>query len=295
MAWVTPVTSWAPNDAVDENDLNRIEGNTAVNRVPDRGMIDGFVMAYGKSGDAFSVIFGKGLCCDSTNTYRIESTTSFSKRVIDATGTGYSVWSTGSATGGVATGVTAIADGNWLYAFVIGQSADPTQFEFGFDSSMTAANLLSGSWDVYRRVGSVKIESLGGGKFGIQPFISDGEYFEWIESYDNGIPLSGSGGVETTQAVDVPPGFPSRANLDVVLIGPASSSAAAYVITSQAATALQKAPRLRSDDAARVSQSFMVITNSSQLIRYAIDTGAGSSWTFDIYTRGYWDRRGNDE
>jgi hypothetical protein len=100
------------------------------------------------------------------------------KYVINDAGTGWVAWAQGNNAGAVAAGVTGPTGLQWLHCFVIRKSSDG-RVDFGLDSSITAANLCDATWNQYRRVGSVQIVSLGGGKFGIRKFKQYGDEFLW--------------------------------------------------------------------------------------------------------------------
>ena len=275
MAWVTPITSWVPSDTVADTDLNRIEGNTVVNRVPPAGFIYGCEMSYTQGGFAWDINFTAGLAVDSGNDYRIEPG-AVVKEVINATGLDYAAFVAGTGNGGVASGVAAIADGNWLHAFLVGQSGDDTKYIFGFDDDIAASNLLSDAgvaWDIYRRVGSIQVESVGGGKFGIREFHQNGDLFEFKEADLSSATLFDD--AEHDLSVQVPP--------DVII--------QAYLSTSITGTSTQV--KLYSGNLSDVNAFLrlpVVTTDTSGRIHYTIDSAY--SGVVYVYVFSYIDNRG---
>lgn len=148
------------------------------NQIPPRGYIDGFGLTYVQSTDAWNLQFSAGHCCMGNAAAPGASDSTATKYVINDAGTGFVTWAQGNNAGGVADGVSGPSDNQWLHCFVIRKSSDGS-IDFGLDSSVTAANLCDATWNQYRRVGSIQIVSLGGGKYGIREFKQRGDRFLW--------------------------------------------------------------------------------------------------------------------
>lgn len=132
-----------PGDAVNFSQLQ----NTGV---PDN-YITGLVPSNNSTDSEHDIDFSVGTCKDSTNTSTLISTVSLTKQ-IDAN------WALGTDQGGFPSGLTLTAD-TWYHMFIISKS-DGT-IDYGFDSDLTASNLLSDATDFifYRRVGSVLVDA----------------------------------------------------------------------------------------------------------------------------------------
>jgi len=143
-----------------------------------RGYIDGFILSNGTDAD-HDIDVTAGIAKDDPNTTQITKATSFTKQ-IDAN------WAEGDDAGGFPSGLTLLAD-TWYHFFVI-LKTDETLVDFGFDTSLTAANLLADAtaYTAYRRLGSI----LTDGSLNILPFFQWGDDFRWkdrIEDF-NGTP-----------------------------------------------------------------------------------------------------------
>jgi len=133
------------------------------------GFINGFVISQATDTD-HDIDFGTGSARSSDNTYNIVETSAKIKQ-IDAN------WTAGSNVGGFPSGATLPASGT-VHCFIIMKSSDGT-IDAGFDTSLTATNLLTDAtdFDKYRRIGSfitdassniigfTAKESAGGGVF----------------------------------------------------------------------------------------------------------------------------------
>jgi len=118
-----------------------------------RGFIDGLQLGN-TAGDLINDIdISIGECTDSSNTNNMILTTLLAKR-IDAT------WAVGTGNGGFPSGLSGglVQDNTWYHVFLIKHISSGV-VDAGFDTSLTATNLLSdSSYDVYRRIGSVRRE-----------------------------------------------------------------------------------------------------------------------------------------
>lgn len=110
-----------------------------------RNYIDGFQTILGTDAD-HDINFGAGVARDSTNAVVIENTAVFTKQ-LDA------VWVEGTNLGGRASAV-ALSPGNTYHMFAIAKASG--QVDFGFDSSLTATNLLADAtaYSFFRRLWS---------------------------------------------------------------------------------------------------------------------------------------------
>lgn len=172
-------TAWLDQQEVDhEGRIQALETAPVIDpQLP--GLIFGCQCAYTFLVDAWMIIVSMGRCTSSDSNTIMNLPTSMQKGVINSAGTGWDGWVAGDENGGVGTGVGAIANGKWLHVFVIGNNAG-TLVDAGFDDSITADNLrVQTGWTEYRRVGSIRIKSIGGGKFAINKFHQMDDMFWW--------------------------------------------------------------------------------------------------------------------
>jgi len=160
-----------------------------------RGYIDGVILSNDAGDVTNDISFAAGVCRDSTDSATIRRTTAIIKQA-DA------VWAAGSAAGGRASGATARAAGVWYHCFLI-RNPSSGAVDAGFDSSLTAANLLADAtgFTQFRRVGSILTIAGPANKLFHQ---SDAEFL-WldpVEDFDGA--GSGAGAAEVLESV--PPG-----------------------------------------------------------------------------------------
>lgn len=116
------------------------------------GHIAGLVPSNNGADATNDIDFSAGQARDAGDAYNIIASAAMTKRA-DAT------WAAGTGNGGMASGL-AFGANSW-HLFLLGKSTDETAYDFGFDTSLTAANLLADAavqaagFDVYRRVGSL--------------------------------------------------------------------------------------------------------------------------------------------
>lgn len=167
--------------------------------VPPRGFIDGLSMTYySGGGGVYGVTFGLGACRDSVLTTILINSSTMTKFVTSPPGTSLASWGGGSGTGGVAPGATAPTAGTsaWFHCFAIGSGIENYVPDFGFDTSLTAANLLATSgYNRYRRVGSILVSNTAG-TFTILQWIQNHDQFYWTNPYRIIYFKSGSGGIQ---------------------------------------------------------------------------------------------------
>lgn len=110
----------------------------------------GFVLSNGTD-SVNDIDIGVGACVDTLSLTNMLQTSVFTKQ-IDA------VWAEGSAAGGFPSGLTSGTPQNttWYHVFVI-RRGDTGLLDYGFDTSLTAANLLADAtnYSSYRRIGSI--------------------------------------------------------------------------------------------------------------------------------------------
>jgi hypothetical protein len=298
-------------DKVNLSDGTDVKGYLPPSQIdfPFRGFIDGLGMTYVVATDAWSIQFYYGAACsdneptvDGKSRRRcIWAQVNMTKKVIADSGTAYETWAAGgSGAGGVPAGVTAIADGVWLHAFIIGKSTDQAAYDFGFDSSLSAANLrtmAAGAWDMYRRVGSVLIESLGGGKFGIKKFVQRGDRFLWedngVEDHNHAVTSSGHEDATLT----VPLGVVVDALIRASIMTTTTYGYALYhpKATDDTVPTYSGAPMASLNCDADFPQSFAelrVETDAAQKIRVSYLTDAVTGCTVYAITYGWVDSRG---
>jgi hypothetical protein len=255
---------------------------------PMRGHIDGFRLAYvdGDS-DSWQLTIGYGACRSDANDALIQ-VTARTKNIIDAAGTAFVEWSAGDAAGGVFSGVT--IGTQWLHVFAINDPANNLH-DIGLDSSVIAANRPA-AYTKYRRVGSIYIESLGGGKYGIKKFIQRGDRFMW-EAYNADYDGTINGGTVYEIALSVPP--------DVSVVGRIAVSyynATAGRFLNLSTGLVSGNPRevLMNSNASTLMGEVVameLVTNTSRQIK-ALETGDDTTSHVTVHTAGWIDYRGRD-
>ncbi len=127
-------------------------------------------IANNSSDASYDIDFAAGWMYDSTGVYKMLLSSTLVKR-IDTAGN----WTAGTDQRGLATGLI-VANNTWYYCFVI---YNPTTgaTDAGFDTSLTASNLLAGAsgYTVYRRVGAIYTD----GSANIRGFIQTDKIFWW--------------------------------------------------------------------------------------------------------------------
>jgi len=197
---------------------------------------------------------------------------------IDAT------WSAGTGNGGLSSSLTAPANDTWyhVFAIIVGGTAD-----VGFDTSITAANLVSDhTATAYRRLGSV----LTDGSANIIAFVQYGDKFLWVDPPLD-VSTASPGTSANTVTLTVPTGVVVqadvnvRANANLWYLSPltvndeAPSGTAAPLAQSGTSTATNN------------TDNVQVFTNTSAQIRYRVTTNS------QVYmaTLGWTDTRGRDD
>lgn len=179
-------------------------------RILPRNSIDGLTLSNGTDAD-HDIDIAIGECRNTGNTENITADSAFVKQ-IDAT------WAAGTVTGGRAAGVS-LSNTTWYHVFIIGK-ADDTDFDFGFDTSLTAANLLADAiviaagFTIYRRIGSV----LTDGSANIIGFSQYSDEFLW-DSPPLDISTTVQGATAISYALSTPLGVKCMAIQDFFLGG----------------------------------------------------------------------------
>jgi len=213
------------------------------------------------------------------------TTTAITKQ-IDAT------WSSGDDAGGLSSSITLAGLGPiWLHvhAIMVSGAAD-----VGFDTSVTAANLVSDhSATAYRRLGSIELN----GDDNIIAFKQYGD--EFIRTVPVADYSADPGASEVTTTLSVPTGFDVLANISAGMFTAASNADYYTSIYHPDVTTPTPStfPTLRghsgaSNDAARSSVVFYIRTNASAQIQHISDSGVVS---VKINTTGWIDDRGKND
>jgi hypothetical protein len=225
-----------------------------------------------------------GECRDSTNTYNIVLESEITKK-IDAT------WAAGDDGGGMNDG-EAVGNDTWYHVHLL---FSPTTgvVDVGFDTSLTAANLLADTAAVaaghtkYRRLGSV----LTDGTANILGFSQFGDEFLWDDPPLD-INITNLGTSVALQTLSVPPDVQVHA-----LITAMANTAEAYAIylscpdqnDEAPSGSLGTAPLFTVGGTANVAANLEIRTNTAKQIN-ARSTNINTD--MDIVTRGYKDSRG---
>lgn len=157
----------------------------------------------------------QGIAIDKTNTVPIRLGSLITKQ-IDTT------WVAGNNAGGLASGVS-LTNNTWYHVFVILDESTGT-VDVGFDTSITAANLIADSgYDKYRRIGSV----LTDGSANIIPFYQTANFFRWDSvktAYSNDFGSSGSVGLQNIDLDFIPPSVETECMITGVQGNPVTGS-----------------------------------------------------------------------
>lgn len=267
------------------------------NQIPPRGYIDGFVMSYANASASWRIDLGPGHCIvrntAGTSFAGLRETDDVALPLIDVTGAAFVVFDPQSPEGGVPTACGSISDGMWLHLFALYEAGI---VGYGFDTSPLASNLVDQGFSMFRRLGSVRIEDIGAGAFGIRKFRQEGDEFIWEDTTPdhNGTVISGSSfdAVAVTVPPDVLPmavcvlgaihtgGTPTYWRVDYQ-DGPLGGSASNF------------RPLLGMKDCYASSEIRVVVNASRQF--YAMESIAGSGTEIYVWTRGWTDRRGRDD
>jgi hypothetical protein len=201
-------------------------------------------------------------------------------------------WAEGTNAGGFPSGL-GLATGTWYHVFLIGKDG-LTTIDAGFDTSLTATNLLSDAtgYSTYRRIGSV----LTDGSSNILGFLQVGDRFLWDDPTDDVDNQSMSTANDTDYALSVPLGVRVVAIFNVA-VNAFSDGSHAYFRTPDTndeapSTTVAPLSNTRASDTYMdgVGHQLEIMTDTSSQI-----AGRGSdAVAIDIATLGWLDRRGRD-
>lgn len=240
-------------------------------------VLQGYIYGLNLSNDTdtdHDINISAGMATDSTNAQYLTLSSAMVKR-FDAS------WASGTGNGGLSSSLTP-ANNTWYHVFLIlvGGSID-----VGFDTSITAANLVSDhSATAYRRIGSVMTD----GSANIRNFVHNGDEFYWDTPY-----LDHSATGSTTAAsivLSTPLGVKTKAFMNLT----ASSNAVyAYVSSldnTDQAPSTTASPLFTTGSASGASPDGYgeVWTNTSSQVRLR---SSGTGATIYITTLGYKDPR----
>lgn len=242
-----------------------------------RGYIDGLILSNnGVDGD-HDIDISIGECRDSTNSFDLSITSVFVKQ-IDAT------WAAGTNQGGLFSGT--VAADTWYHVFAIRKNSDGS-IDFGFDTSVTAANIPSG-YSNYRRIGSVLTDSSSN----IIDFSQIGDEFLWLDP-----PLDFASTVDTsgvTITITSPPDVKTNAELHIAT---ASTGAGLMLLVNsldqdnEAASETAAPLGTQYNDTAISAGKYRVRTNTSAQIRARCQTGTVTTY---VSIQGWIDNRGKE-
>lgn len=244
--------------------------------------------------------FSVGIQRNSSNTYTIRANSAFTKRA-DAT------WAAGTGNGGLAATLTWAAN-DW-HLHLLGKSADPTAFDYIFDTSATCVNGLAddaveaAGFDIYKRVGSLRTGGAAWPSFHARE-VAIGKVRYLLKAVVFELTKDWAGADDTAQTgtlAAVPGGIQVDAILGVVFTDSSAAAVSALLVSSldQTDTAANSALstyvgtiRLTSTAGANSSASCVipVSTSTSRTFRYrGADTTVDHNASF--CTHGWEDTR----
>jgi len=253
---------------------------------PARGYIDGYQMSYTVGTYACSITVTEGTARDSTNAYNITATTSITKNIINAAGNAFVTWTVGNGGGGTAV-ISAAA--LWLHVFVIYNPVSDLTDIF-LDTELNGSNRPI-TYTYVRRIGSIWIEDIGSGRFGIKKFRQYGDKFSW-EAQNLSYSKVGS--------------FAGNVLYDATMLSPVGVNADVYgaVKYNQSGTVTTlRMGNLNPPDEFLINSLgtpgsgswqnsyFQLMTDTSSRLRLKED-GGGTGSSVVVYTSGYYDYRG---
>ena len=250
-----------------------------------RSYLAGLRISNNGSDAAHDIDIAVGECRDAGNAANLALTSALTKQ-IDVS------WSAGSNDGGFPSGLS-LSNDTWYHVFLIRDSATGT-VDAGFDTSVTASNLLSDSgYDQYRRIGSVKTD----GSANIYAFYQKADLFLWAAAKHD-VSNDSIGTTAESLALSVPLGIETEAIIRVIIDD--SSGAVGFLVSSPNVN--DEAPNILGNAAVNVGGSvgtgngifaseLRVLTNTSSQVRVRSDTASTNT---DITTIGWVDTRGKE-
>lgn len=251
------------------------------------GYMGGFKLSNNGSDSDHDIDITAGNATDSTGAYYLTSaaaTTSIDVAI-------------GTGNGGFPSALTLSAD-TWYHLFIVSE-ADGTNPKFGFDTSITATNVLAdwtaqaaGTYTLYRRLGSVLTDVSSN----ILAFNHVGDKFMWtapIADYDTSGADPDLTSTPTSISLSVPPGVAVESILQVRKTQNANYRAYIYPTFRTTPTidisfgTFSNVFGGSSDDEV-TSAELNVLTNTSQNVNAAVNSGAHG---IHIFTLGWTDYR----
>ncbi len=256
-----------------------------------RGYIDGFITTNAAD-TANDITFGAGITRDSTNADTIQLSSALTKQ-IDVP------WAAGTNQGGFPDALLTLTTNTWYHLFLIKDTVAGT-VDSGFDTSVTAANLLSeagGNYALFRIIGSVYYHVVDFG--GIRQYQQLGDRFQYNDSAGPlNINVLNPGTGEVTHTIVYSPlgrqvlvevsvgvGRPDTASDTQYKVGPGAKTIAAPSTTSY---------NLRTRGDGRFDTSlFQVLTDTVRAIKTR-QTESNANALINIQCIGWIDPRGKD-
>lgn len=244
-------------------------------RIP-RSWLAGLTLSTAGSSATFSVAAGQA--ADSTNAQLMDLTSALSKTT--------SAWAVGTGNGALDTG--AIANSTWYHVYLI-KRVDTGVVDVLISTSASAPTMPT-NYTLKRRIGSMKTN--GSAQWTL--FIQVGDLFTWdvaVVDYSATTPANTN---QATLTLTVPTGVKVEAwftfRQDYVSGGNAASLISSFDITDSSAGTTSTTV---TGVAATVADATLwIITNTSANVRCRSNA---TTITYDIYTRGWLDRRGKDD
>lgn len=258
-----------------------------------RGYIDGFALSNNGSDAQHDIDIAAGSCRDDSNTVNIDSSSTFTKQI-------NANWVEGTNQGGFpstlhsAGGVQA----DTVYHVFALLNDDGSTVDGGFDTSLTATNLLADATDYaqYRRLGSV----LTDGSANIIGFTQDGDEF-LLNTPENDFNASAPGTGAVLRALTVPTGIKVEAIVTGYYVDDSPAGAAFVLFTSPDQSDTVPTQTVHSfgfaaTGATRASASgahMRIRTNTSGQIRTRVSQSTADHTLVGV-THGWIDQRGKN-
>lgn len=254
-----------------------------------RGFIDGIITSNAAD-TAHDITFGTGIARGAANSATIQLSSALTKQIDVA-------WNAGNNQGGFPSGLLTLTNQTWYHLFLIKDSVAGT-VDAGFDTSLTAANLLAeagGNYTLYRRVGAVYYDTTNEG--GIKQYQQIGDVFDWNSSFqDVSTTNPGTGEVSHT-ITHIPTGLSVLADVCVVFGRPDSSGNTRYRVgpgdETLAAASTANNDGHTNGGGAYLTVSKLIRTSTARVIKTRQD-GSNANATIEIQTHGWRDPRGKD-
>lgn len=253
-----------------------------------RGYIAGLGTSNNSTDSAHDIDIAVGECRDSTDTINLFLTSALTKR-IDAS------WEAGTGNGGMASAVS-LTTGQSYHVFIVDD--ENGDFDVGFDSNISATNLLSDTGGTYfRRIVGVRTD----GSSNIIGFFQQGDIFLW-KAAQAVVSNTNPGTDAVTPALTVPTGVRVLAKFSYRIQNHSGSGSLPIYFTSPEQTDEQPsttaAPMVNAgtdfDNSAITYGIAEILTNTSAQIRYHA-TASPTNSDIKIQTIGWTDRRGQDD